>query len=42
MLPAETDLNTLPLLSGIPEKVIPASTGASEGFFFFYPSSVKG
>ncbi|KAH7663662.1 Tetratricopeptide-like helical domain-containing protein [Dioscorea alata] len=31
MLPAETDLNTLPFLSGIPEKVIPAATGASEG-----------
>lgn len=31
MLPAETDLNTLPLLSGIPEKVIPAATGANEG-----------
>ncbi|KAJ0969515.1 hypothetical protein J5N97_022392 [Dioscorea zingiberensis] len=31
MLPAETDLNTLPVLSGIPEKVIPPASGACDG-----------
>ncbi|XP_074568874.1 uncharacterized protein LOC141825389 [Curcuma longa] len=32
MLPAETDLNTLPLLSNLPEKVFPSSGKTSEGF----------
>lgn len=30
MLPAETDLNTLPLLSNLPEKVFPSAAKSSE------------
>ncbi|XP_020089003.1 uncharacterized protein LOC109710674 isoform X2 [Ananas comosus] len=33
MLPAETDLNTLPLLSNLPEKVFPSAAKSSECFY---------
>ncbi|CAL9055479.1 unnamed protein product [Musa banksii] len=32
MLPAETDLNTLPILSNLPEKVFPSAAKINEGF----------
>ncbi|XP_072999000.1 uncharacterized protein [Typha latifolia] len=34
MLPAETDLNTLPLLSDFSEKVFPSAARSSEGFHY--------
>jgi hypothetical protein len=35
MLPIQTDLNTLPVLSDLPEKLIPSPAKSSEGLIFF-------
>lgn len=43
MLPIQTDLNTLPALSNLPEKLIPSTEKSSEGLFFiFFPFFLAG